>query len=507
MLALVSAFNVAILLSLGFIALDVKHWFLGPADVSRESAWWVAAVVTSLIAGVGVLLQGPALADYLRHHVVLLRVWLWYGAVGILSAGTLLLLGAIRFPLLDPDVGSIAFGVALGVFGVAVGWVGVRMIGRAVSSTPRIAELLTADPDALFLFIRRIDDLGLRGVILYLLPRPAQPIRSIAGARVALVLAVVVFFGPTLLWMTVTDLGDTVLVSPGTDRMVAFFIMLGSVAGAFALERVARSLRAADARDLFADDKRRPVLYLRSFLVEGVESSKYEDILREFFREIGPLVAIGKPRELLQTAGAARIYPGDNWHEVVSRLMREAVLVLVQIGATEGLSWEIAALVQSVDPQRVILILRPPQPKWRRRHLLAEYHKFRESLGRAFPRPLPSGIGKRGHFRLTWRSEPIGLGRFISFGPDWEPEVLAVRDPPFPLRLRLLFGSRNAPLVLRACLRPVLERLHLSVPQVSLGLGEMVFMSVTIPAALMAAAGVVMIAVLAVLSLLVLFGL
>lgn len=506
-IALAAAFNVAILLSLVFIAFDVKHRFSGPGDTPRESYWWLAAVVTSMVAGVGMLLQGPGLADYLRHHVILLRVWLWYGAVGILSSAALLVLGAVRFPLLDPDVGSIAFGVALGAFGVAVAWVGVRVIGRALSSAPRIAELLTADPDAFFLFIRRIDDLGLLGVISHLLPRPTQPIRSIAGARIALVLAVVVFFGPTVLWIIITGFEHRVIFSEGADRAVGFLIMLGSVTGAFALERAARSLRAADARDVLSDDKRPPVLYLRSFLVEGVQSSKYEDVLREFFREIGPLVAIGKPSELLQTAGAARIYPGDDWHEVVLRLMREAVLVLVQIGATEGLSWEIATLVQTVDPQRVVLILRPPQPKWRRRHLLAEYQMFRESLGRAFPRPLPSSIGKRGHFRLTWLSEPIGLGRFISFGPDWEPDVLAVRDPPFPLRLRLLFGPRSAPLVLRSCLRSVLERLRLVVPRVPLGLGEMAFMSATIPAAAAAVAGLVMIAVMAVSSLLLVLGL
>lgn len=503
-----AVFNALILLSLFFLILDLKHRFWRGQVPPEQSWWWIAALLTSVLAAGGILLRGPDLADYLRSRLIVLRVWLWCSGLGLVTSAGILALGAVQSVRLERDFSGITFGAFLGLLAIGLGWVGARLLGRGVSSAREISGLLARDPHAFFLRIRQIDNLALLGLIKLVIARfvgpRTHPFRSMAAARVFLVLAVVVLFGPPVLFIALTGFGDPPLATQHDLRGIGFLIIVASVLGAFALERAAASLRTQDASALLADDTRSPVLYLRSFVVEGVHTSKYEDVLRQFFSGIGPLVAVGRPGELFQTAGAARLYPGDAWQEVVTDLIQRAALVFVQIGATEGLAWEIATLLGMVDPRRVVVILRAPQSKWRRRHLIAEYSQFRESLGALFPRPLPASIGERGSFRLDWQAEPIGVGRFMCFGPDWEPHVIAIRTPSFLLWLRIRFGGNSPALALRACLEPTLERLGLTVPRLPLRATEVLHMALAITATLFAVAGVVLVAGLIVAGILVL---
>ena len=92
------------------------------------------------------------------------------------------------------------------------------------------------------------------------------------------------------------------------------------------------------AEQALREDRRRPVVYLRSFLDDKITSQSKQDPAMPFIRdndfleteeealakvlqEVGPFVAIGIPGEELPELGAARTYVGDaEWKAVVSGL-------------------------------------------------------------------------------------------------------------------------------------------------------------------------------------------
>lgn len=99
-------------------------------------------------------------------------------------------------------------------------------------------------------------------------------------------------------------------------------------------------------------DKRRPVLLLRSFSTEnervpreeadvrvGFTSTflgdRFEQILVRQMRYIGPVVAIGDPSSRATAGGATRLYTvTEDWKRLVSLLMEEAQLIILQLSPT-----------------------------------------------------------------------------------------------------------------------------------------------------------------------------
>jgi hypothetical protein len=90
-------------------------------------------------------------------------------------------------------------------------------------------------------------------------------------------------------------------------------------------------------------------------------------------REIGPVVAVGKPDEPLPEAGAIRTYrPPDQWQDTVLEFMRRARFVFIVLGSGEGLVWELSQALRIVPPERLALVvfgeLTPP----------ADYQRIRD---------------------------------------------------------------------------------------------------------------------------------
>jgi hypothetical protein len=132
------------------------------------------------------------------------------------------------------------------------------------------------------------------------------------------------------------------------------------------LRRYARrhSLVSADAAMLA--DQRKPVVFLRSFSDDQISLSKakipwllrfvdpgavvgtLEELLVSEYADIGPVIAIGKPSDDpndLPPIGAARQYcQGTEWHEIVRSLMQASALIVVGVGRSAGLAWEIATI-------------------------------------------------------------------------------------------------------------------------------------------------------------------
>lgn len=153
-----------------------------------------------------------------------------------------------------------------------------------------------------------------------------------------------------------------------------------------------KRLRAPTLEQTLARDPRPPVVYLRSFDLDGVTSrtrqqrlDKYipeainrplkaisnlapitamerwtgqtvEDLLVKELKRVGPVIAIGRPGETAPLPGATRLYVGDDWQERVHAMMKSATLVVIRPWISEGVLWEIKAALESCDPRRVVLI-------------------------------------------------------------------------------------------------------------------------------------------------------
>jgi hypothetical protein len=195
-----------------------------------------------------------------------------------------------------------------------------------------------------------------------------------------------------------------------------------------------RRMRAEDADRVLAQDGRPPIVFLRPFGVDRVEIGKrmssrvrislregfeltYEERLLRTLREVGPFVAVGDPTEGLPLLGAARTYATDeDWREEVDGFTAQASVVLLHVGESTGLGWEINHVIGRDTPERLILSL--PLDAGRKEPSRQErYDAFRRTFGNAFPRPLP---------------EKIGHCQFLYFDADWTPRLLGERGTEIP---------------------------------------------------------------------------
>ena len=153
------------------------------------------------------------------------------------------------------------------------------------------------------------------------------------------------------------------------------------------------ALRLQEIRKL---DTRAPVLLLRSFDDDDLplerryrmgwffhapkEAFTLEDYVVNRIWHIGPVIAVGKPREPLSPLGAAREYlPTDQWRNRISQYIDEAVFVVCILGSTPGLSWEYEQ-IQARGKQDSVLVVFPPKPI---EELQRRWAVFRSILHRA----------------------------------------------------------------------------------------------------------------------------
>lgn len=205
-------------------------------------------------------------------------------------------------------------------------------------------------------------------------PTPRQPMRSRPLAMLLVVFVVV-------LLIVLQNLDE----SPGTS-----LIVIGVV---WFLIWTAKRLWTRSAEDVLATDRRPPVLYLRSFQLDGrgepigyrfskhrlargplalvakfldaggdleakVWGRTVETAIVNQLKKIGPVVAIGRPRESVPELGAARIYVSDaEWKSKVLELIKRAAVVVIQPSTSSAVFWEIREALSLCDPRRVVLLL------------------------------------------------------------------------------------------------------------------------------------------------------
>jgi hypothetical protein len=164
------------------------------------------------------------------------------------------------------------------------------------------------------------------------------------------------------------------------------------------LWRRGQRLEAVDANEALKLDPRPPILYLRSFqddselLVESAgvllqvgseaPSTKLEGARTQAFRRIlqpggrleeslardasgiGPFVAIGAPTETLPQLGAARAYfSDDTWQSTLIRWVDLAGLIILAVGPTEWIRWELDTVVERDALSKLIILMPAGRPE------------------------------------------------------------------------------------------------------------------------------------------------
>ncbi len=129
-----------------------------------------------------------------------------------------------------------------------------------------------------------------------------------------------------------------------------------------------------DARLVLQQSDQEYVLYLRSFADDESLQSQFgiglssrgefrftrvkteEQLCRELERAVGPVVAIGRPGETLPELGAHRLYVDqEDWQSEVLTLAERAKLIVIRVGDSKGLHWELAQMLQSPFADKLIL--------------------------------------------------------------------------------------------------------------------------------------------------------
>jgi hypothetical protein len=227
---------------------------------------------------------------------------------------------------------------------------------------------------------------------------------------------------------------------------------LAGLACALAAVGVSRGkrMRARSAADVLVEDRRPPVLYLRSFGADGGQFSgqffmhhSYEEHLVRALKHAGPVVAVGSPAEdaSLPSVGGARMYLRDDaWQGRVDGLISGAGLVVVHAGTSTGVVWELRRVVAANRPERVILCLPVDVASTSKKRLTAGsgFEQFRAATLGVFPKPLPLHAG--GH-------------AFMYFYADWTPALLEF-GPGMPA------GSSTQAVVLRKLAKEFKRRVH-----------------------------------------------
>jgi hypothetical protein len=172
---------------------------------------------------------------------------------------------------------------------------------------------------------------------------------------------------------------------------------------------------------VMANDKRPPVVFLRSFADdEKVRYDKADSALFDFslesrlaahFTSVGPFIAVGAPGDKVPHLGAARAsLSDDQWQGTVVDWMGRASLIVVMVGTTHWIAWELKKIVDLSLAEKLIVVF--PQTK--------------------------TPIWKR-----DVSSQRLEVVRQAFSGTPWEAGLVGVRDEVRPKRARSIIFRPN----------------------------------------------------------------
>ncbi|MBS0153328.1 MAG: hypothetical protein JSS38_01920 [Nitrospira sp.] len=211
------------------------------------------------------------------------------------------------------------------------------------------------------------------------------------------------------------------------------------------------------------------ILYLRSFIddenaaklpsiiADSETSSEYipwahteEEQMKAVMDEFGYLYTIQKPDDTFPHAGASRLQVGSEWQTKVRELMAKSLFVVIRLGATDGLLWELQTAVRYLDPCRLLLLVPFDE---------IEYNNFCGQHQDVFPKSLP---------RYDEGVETVGTLRgIICFQEDWTPEFLILETS------GLYLPKDSLQSALKVALLPFFDRLKLPYQPLHASFGEL----------------------------------
>jgi hypothetical protein len=155
-------------------------------------------------------------------------------------------------------------------------------------------------------------------------------------------------------------------------------VAFGTLVLAAHIYRRARRNAMLPGGELVKRDKRPPILYLRSFqddsiklrarathgrvVLETLIKISFEEVVTDKLWTYGPVLAISDPlrKDKLVPLGAARDYVTyRSWQEDATDLMRRASMIVVIVGATEGVGWELDTIMRLGFRTKLVLLLPP----------------------------------------------------------------------------------------------------------------------------------------------------
>jgi hypothetical protein len=161
-------------------------------------------------------------------------------------------------------------------------------------------------------------------------------------------------------WSIATTLAHTVLILASTGVMFPIVLLLRACEVA---QNRAIKLESATPGPI--------VLFLRGFATEqafhddtgfflGLVAESEEEEVSRYFEgaELGEVVGLAKPGQRFQELGATRLEIGtENWRAAVANLMRRANAIVMRLGSTDALVWELEEIVRAGKLSRTLFIL------------------------------------------------------------------------------------------------------------------------------------------------------
>ena len=199
----------------------------------------------------------------------------------------------------------------------------------------------------------------------------------------------------------------------GTTPAVLTTAMAGVGVACLVLAAVALRRARAHARSTArsARDGRPPILYLRSFEDDALSVPAIHSARRPFFElfglrardpfeegmawelaAYGPVTAVGRPGRSVATLGATRELLDDaTWRSRVAERMDAAGRIIIAIGATEGLHWELGELARRGHLTKSHFVVPPVAPAEQDRRWRTTRDAIDEGAGRVLVAPVVVG--------------------------------------------------------------------------------------------------------------------